>query len=108
MKSILFVIILLTITDCLNGNPQPTVQPHPTPIVVDTEYCAAAETNLQTLCDKDKVGNKYCCDTVSPTKKGKDFKTVCQDIQNNGIAISPRCLSTITACGQIDTCTGTK
>src|SRR5258708_4219446 len=106
MKSYLFVFFLI-ISSCA-GISSTQFPPQPPQPASDTEYCAPAETKLKSLCQKDQINNKYCCDTVAPTKKNKSFTTVCQETQNQNIFLNPKCLSTITSCNQIDICTKTK
>ena len=79
---------------------QPSVSPagpHPTPVVVDTDLCDAAEAKLIEL----------GCPEGRPTKRGERFGDVCRELQNAGIFVNPRCLSTLVTCAGVDVCTGT-
>jgi hypothetical protein len=93
--------------DCAPINNSPT-PPHPTPVVIDTDQCGAAETNLHSLCNADPVKNSYCCQVVAPTKKGKSYTQFCQDKQLQGVFLNPKCVSSVTSCEQIDACTNSK
>ena len=104
-------IILLSMTmlhDCKPTIGSDPVPPRPTPIPTDTNMCANAEQHLDQLCKADPSGNSYCCAVVAPTKKGKTFTQFCQDKQNDGVALNPKCLSEVKTCGEIDSCTGSK
>lgn len=100
------IIAFLTILTPLSC-PEQGTPPTPTPVVTDTDSCKSAEQNLTNLC-KANAANSYCCATVSPTKKGKLFTQVCQEKQAEGVFLNPKCLSTITSCDQIDSCTKSK
>lgn len=106
MKKIIFSLIFATAL--IDGCPSQPVQPHPTPEVADTALCPNADEHLTQLCQADPVKNKYCCQVVAPTKKGKNFTQFCIEKQNEGLFLNPRCLSTVTSCDQIDVCTKTK
>lgn len=82
--------------------------PKPTPVVTGTDQCGAAEQNLHNLCNMDPVKNNYCCQVVAPTKKGKSYTQFCQEKQNQGIFLNPKCVSGVTSCDQIDPCTNSK
>lgn len=79
----------------------------PTPVPIGTQYCSVAETHLSQLCSTDPSENLYCCQVVASTKKGKTFTQFCQETQNAGIALDPKCLSEVTSCLGIDKCVGT-
>lgn len=96
--------MLLTAIDCGSV----AVAPHPTPVVTDTSLCPVADTNLANLCKADSVKNAYCCQVDAVTKKGKSFSQVCTEKQGEGVYFNPRCISTVTSCDQIDTCTQSK
>lgn len=71
--------------------------PSPTPVVIDTEFCNAAEVNL----------NKLGCPEGRPTKRGVLFRDLCVELHKNGIFVNPKCLATISSCTQVDFCTRT-
>lgn len=89
----------------LIGCPNPPKNPGPAPAVVDTEFCNKAEQNLSELCYKDREENAYCCAIVAPTKKHKSFTQFCEDKQNQGVFLNPRCLAAINTCYDLDKCT---
>lgn len=96
-KSLLVIItggLFLTSVHCQTAYSPP----HPTPIVNDTNFCDAAQTNLL----------KLNCSLGQPTAKGKSFGDFCRETQNNGIEIDPKCLAGITDCEQIQACTPNK
>jgi nitrous oxide reductase accessory protein NosL len=100
MKRILSLGLLvgLFLAACPGNNP--AVPPRPTPVVVDTDQCAAAEANLKA---------QHCIPVDQPyTKKGKSFTQFCQDKQAQGIFLNPACLAKVTSCDQVDACTGSK
>ena len=90
---------------CPPSNP-PT--PHTTPVVKDTAMCSDADVHITQLCNADHIKNKYCCDVVAPTKKGKSFTQFCTEKQNEGLFLNPSCLAQVTSCEQINVCTNSK
>lgn len=106
MKKIIFSAIFMGAL--LEGCPPSPVPAHNTPVPTDTALCPTADQHLTQLCKADPVKNKYCCDVVAPTKKGKNFTQVCIEKQNEGLFLNPRCLAQVTSCDQIDVCTKTK
>lgn len=99
--SVMLISLLFLGFDCSGKQPIPQpvpVKPQPTPIVTGTNYCDKAQENLLRL---------NCVEGHS-TKKGKPFAQFCRETQENGIFINPKCLSEITDCGQVDSCTPTK
>ena len=74
----------------------------------DSEYCGAAESRLQTLCNIDSKKNVYCCQVVAPTKKGKSYKQFCEEKQTQSIFLNPRCVASISICETIDDCTNSR
>lgn len=108
MIKILGTLLLSTMfQNCLPSTTDP-VPPRPTPIPIDTNMCQSAEQHLQQLCDADKVNNSYCCAVAAPTKKGKTFTQFCEQKQNDGVFLNPKCLSEVKTCNDIDSCTGSK
>lgn len=97
MKYILFLSLIILGPNCSANTNQSSVA-IPTPVVTDTQYCDLAQSHLIAL----------KCDEGNPTKKGKSFSTVCRETQDNGIFINPKCLSEVTTCDQIDSCTHSK
>ncbi len=101
MAAMLAVIIFLIF---LNSCPDASyVPPQPTPVVKDTEWCQAAEVNLQQL---------ECIPDDQPyTKKGLTFTQFCEQKHEDGVFLNPKCLATEvtekTTCSYIDVCTGT-
>lgn len=85
-----FIAILVSsfiLVACPNG---------PVPVITNIEYCQAAENHLKAL---------GCIPTDKPyTLKGKQFHEFCQETMQNGINLSPKCLCTITSCGQMNSC----
>lgn len=96
--SILFISGVFVACAPYNGGATlPLSTPHSTPEVQDTNLCSAAELNLK----------KYSCipNDKPYTAKGKSFTQFCQETQNNGIFLNPKCLSELTDCGVISSCT---
>ena len=102
--------LLLSITMFQNCTPSTTdpVPPRPTPIPTDTNLCQTAEQHLQQMCNANQEENAYCCAIVAPTKKGKTFTQFCEQKQNDGVSLNPKCLSEVKTCGEVDSCTGSK
>ena len=98
MKLIVILAVLgLSVSDCNNSTT--FVNPQPVPVVKDSEFCQQAEVHLKEL---------KCISSTQPyTKKGKSFTQFCQEKQDQGISIEPKCLSNITSCDQMDVCTHT-
>lgn len=94
-RFILFVVLLTTIVACKPAQYPPP--PRPTPVVTDTQYCDAAEENL----------NKLGCPEGKPTKRGTRFGKLCRELHENGIFVNPQCLATIITCSAVDVCTNT-
>lgn len=78
--------MFLVYVGCNNGTKVP---PHPNFVPTDTELCELAGKNL--------VVNKCIQDDKTFTKRGKSFKEFCEETQNNGIWLNPKCLSNIKA-----------
>lgn len=78
-----------------------------TPAPTDADMCGSAQTHLTALCQANPVENDFCCMTVNPTAKGKSFAVFCEETENAGIQLNPKCLSAITKCEEINTCLGT-
>lgn len=107
MKKIITITIFCLITgllasSCYSKETRP-VTPRPTPVVVDSVYCAEAEANLKKL---------HCIPENEPyTKKGKSFNQFCQEKQAQGVFLNPKCLAREitekTGCSYQDVCTGT-
>lgn len=70
--------------------------PAPEPVTQDIQLCATAETNLKKL---------KCIPEGAYTKKGKTFTQFCEETQKNGVFLNPKCLSTITECNKMKSCT---
>jgi hypothetical protein len=102
MKIALLLMSLVAI-DCASSLPSSDGLPS---VKTDVNYCTTAEQHLQALCLKDQVANSACCDAVKSTKKGKRFGAFCSETMSEGIDLKPRCLSTISSCSQINSCTG--
>lgn len=90
--------LLLWGPSCSAPGPTNPVEPRPTPIVTDSDYCDKAEANLVRL----------NCPEGNPTKKGKSFSDLCFELQQKGVFLNPKCLSTVTSCDQVDYCTHSK
>ena len=100
ISMLLIISILIFFNSCLNDT---YVPPQPTPVVKDTEWCQAAEINLQQL---------ECIPDDQPyTKKGLTFTQFCEQKHEDGVFLNPKCLATEvtekTTCSYIDVCTGT-
>jgi len=87
-KGLFFIIFLASIlVACPNG---------PLPITEELAYCQVAETHLKQL---------GCIPSDRPyTIKGKSFTQFCQETMMNGVNLSPKCLSQIQSCNQMNTC----
>ena len=108
MKAVVILLSLFALHDCVPTIGSDPVPPRPTPIPTDTNMCESAQQHLDQMCKADPSGNAYCCAVVASTKKGKTFTQFCQDKQNDGVALNPKCLSEVKSCGEIDSCTGSK
>lgn len=110
MKKILVgIMAILLLISCQSvGQKSKPIDYRETPAPTDTNYCGAAEKHLNDLCKANPEENLYCCQASSSTKKNKTFKQFCEETQAAGIQLNPKCLSTITACEQINGCLGTK
>jgi hypothetical protein len=100
LRRVLFL-MFLALTACegcppMGPTPDP-VQPRPTPIPTDTEWCDLAENKLTEL----------NCIESQPTKKGVHFGALCKELQSKGIFVNPKCLAEIKTCAEVDVCTGT-
>lgn len=92
------LIALVACDACPPSPPSPDpVQPRPTPVPTDNEWCDLAENRLTEL----------NCPESQPTKKGIHFGAFCRELQSKGIAINPKCLAEIKSCAEVDICTGT-
>jgi len=101
--AIIIIPAILIITLLVNCKNEAYVPPQPTPIVQDTEWCQAAEINLQQL---------DCIPDDQPyTKKGLTFTQFCEQKHEDGVFLNPKCLATEvtekTTCSYVDVCTGT-
>jgi len=108
IKGTIILLSLFALHDCTPTIGSDPVPPKPTPIPTDTGMCQSAEDHLTQMCKSDPQTNSYCCAVVAPTKKGKSFSQFCQDKQNDGVSLNPKCLSEVKSCGEIDSCTGSK
>lgn len=84
----------LSIAGFAGCGPGERVIPDPVvPNVKGSEWCSAAEKNLQAL----------GCEEGKPTKRGKSFTEFCVETQKEGgIDLHPKCLSTVKSCDEID------
>lgn len=98
----LALLAFVALTACEGCPPSQTttdpVQPRPTPVPTDTEYCDLAEVHLIML----------HCSEGNPTTRGKRFADVCRELQAAGIAVNPKCLANVTSCAEVDVCTGSR
>lgn len=86
MKKII-ILSFLFLTACPNG---------PSPVTNEIQYCQAAENRLKAL---------GCISSDRPyTAKDKSFTQFCQETMMSGINISPKCLSEIISCNQVNQC----
>lgn len=104
MKNLLSIAIAFSFLgiDCNQAYVTP---PKPTPVVVDTDLCQTAEAHLKSLCDSNPTNNLYCCQVVTPTKKGKSYAEFCREKQEQGLFLNPKCVSEVISCDQVDVCT---
>jgi len=108
MKKVsVIVAVLALIISCQPAKKTLPFDYRETPKPTGTEFCIVAERNLASLCNVDPEKNLYCCQVVSPTKKGKSFTQFCTETQNAGIQLNPVCLSGINSCEEINVCLGT-
>ncbi len=108
MKNIVVLFLIscfLLIIGCPQDNPQPKPTPRPTPKPTDSVLCKDAQATLESLCQADPIKNIYCCQVCSKTKRGKTYTEFCEEKQEQGLSLNPKCVSQITACDQIDACT---
>lgn len=92
------LVALVACDACPPAPPTPDpVQPTPTPVPTDTEWCDLAENHLTEL----------NCVEGQPTKKGVHFGAMCRELQSHGIFINPKCLAEIKSCAEVDVCTRT-
>lgn len=105
INSLLMISSFAVFSGCPAQTNEPPTPPTPTPIVTDTDQCAPAEQHLHDLCSADPGKNNYCCRVVAPTKKGKSYTQFCQEKQNEGVFLNPKCIESVTSCDQIDACT---
>lgn len=101
-KNILTLIFAGTVIVACSGT---TTQTRPAAITGDSNMCPTAEEHLTQLCKKDEIVNRYCCEVVAPTQKGKSFTQFCSEKQAQGVRLNPGCLARITSCEQVDVCT---
>jgi hypothetical protein len=99
-KTLLFL-VCLALTGCpvAGGAEPPTPPPTPPP---DTNLCGQMCDHLASLgCEESKpVYNSDKPGPVDvPNQTCQDF---CQEIQADGVAVNPRCVSLVTACDQIE------
>jgi len=98
----LFLLSALIFGCAYHPPPNPNLPPPPAETeqeVHDTEYCAAAEFNLN------KPYFQENCPTLGArTKKGKSFTDFCIETQNNGIYLHPRCLAEARTCEAARAC----
>jgi hypothetical protein len=102
MKKILLLSLLLIACDTTTQTTKvtPNIPPTPTPLVIDSEYCGEAEVHLKEIA---------CIPKNEPyTKRGKSFKQFCEETQENGVFLNPKCLTTVNSCEEIDYCTMTR
>jgi len=101
LQNVFFVSILLTA--CSGGfapNPNLPTPPSDTePGPQDTEYCTIADKHLN-----EPYFVQNCPELGSKTKKGKTFTQFCQETQNNGIYLHPKCLSEAKDCSAARAC----
>ena len=108
IKPVLIILVILIVPAIIIGMllvncKDAYVPPQPTPVVQDTEWCHAAEVNLQQL---------ECIPDDQPyTKKGLSFTQFCEQKHKDGVFLNPKCLATEvtekTTCNYVDVCTGT-
>mgnify|MGYP006879905907 CR=1 FL=1 len=92
-----FLLFVMAISGLACMNVLVPTEPRPTPVVVDTDLCDAAEANLLS----------HGCEEGKPTKRGTRFSDVCRELHASGIYVNPRCLATLNDCSKVDVCTNT-
>lgn len=98
MKYLIRIVLALVITGC---PPVPELHhPGPTPDVVDTDECEAAEKRLEELECKDRRG-----DPMWVNKRGERFQETCRIAQDEGtIFLNPKCIANAKTCEEANTC----
>ncbi len=86
-----YYILAIIVLGC--GPSQPGPVPPPTPVVVDTDQCGAAGSNIAKVCPE-----------LAATPSGKSFAAFCEETQDNGIALNPVCLAAAKSCAEMDSC----
>lgn len=107
MKKILLLVSFLGLSACYPQKGIDEISYRETPVPIDTGLCGSAEYHLTELCKADRNVNIYCCRIIEPTKNGKQFTEFCIETQNAGVALNPKCLSTVKKCEEVDVCVGT-
>lgn len=102
MRKYIFLLLFLT---CCSSDKIPASPPS-----LETNYqlCELAQEHLYSMCTADDIRNSYCCEIVKPTKKGKSYSQFCREKMFQGVDLNPQCVAEVTACGQIDFCTGSQ
>jgi hypothetical protein len=83
----------------LSGCPG-TVQPKPTPIPVDTNWCGRAQVSLHDKECRDRRG-----DLMWRNRLGEEFKETCERAQREGVIfLNPRCVAEAKSCEEANKC----
>lgn len=99
MKYILATIFIAITLTC---NPKSTnIEPAHDPVpVVDTDWCEAADANIEKLQCLDRAG-----DPMWVNKHGERFVQTCQRNQDEGrVFLNPRCVATAASCDIVKKC----
>lgn len=90
----LIPVIALTLVGCPKNGGGPTPEPK------DTDWCVAAEQNLEKLQCLDRAG-----DPMWVNKKGERFSQMCETAQEEGeIFLNPKCVAEAIDCEKANQC----
>lgn len=94
MRILVISIALLILSGCPKNGGGPTPEPR------DTDWCQAAEQNLEKLQCLDRAG-----DPMWVNKKGERFAQMCETAQEEGeIFLNPKCVAEATDCEKANQC----
>jgi hypothetical protein len=92
MRTIFIPAILLILSGCPKNGPTPEPR--------DTDWCTAAEQNLEKLQCLDRAG-----DPMWVNKKGERFAQMCETAQEEGeIFLNPKCVAGAVDCDTANQC----
>ena len=114
LRAVAMVLFALNILGCPAD--QTKLSPHP-PIITDQSLCPAACANLRkySCVEGQPIDMKHSCDIDDDchninqkciaSRCTTSCEQFCVDTENAGVWLMPQCLSTITSCSQINSCT---